>query len=287
MKKDDFTPDAIQDELIDHTINHDFPADELSEIGSHVYITGIGDIDVTDVVQNDSNFIVEGAATLHVDTDLGEGDKWSDYYPMQFKYEFDDEGKIVRLIDRSIDTSSFFAGSDDYEAYVVERSGHVESFTRNTLDILSLLGEPVSPSDKRCLHRLLYINVITTLEVYLSDFFIARIKDKRFLRLLFEKTQTFKDHKISVSNVFGFMDKVESKASQHLTRLVWHRLDDVSSLYKNVLGIKFPDLKTLKEAIDVRHQLVHRNVHKKLRWNGARCERGGNSIRHQSCRGTG
>ena len=38
MTKDDFTADAIQAELIDHTINHDFPDSELSEIGSRVYI---------------------------------------------------------------------------------------------------------------------------------------------------------------------------------------------------------------------------------------------------------
>jgi hypothetical protein len=265
MNKDDFTPDAIHRELLDYTINYNFPADELSEIGSRVYITGISDIEISSVTEDDSHFVVHGSATLEVDTDLGEGDKWSDGYPMQFSYEFDEDGKIVGQRDRSIDTSSFFEGGDDYEAYLVERSGHVQSFTRNTLDILSLLGDPISPPNKKQLHRLLYINVITALEVYLSDFFIARIKDdKRLLRLLFETTKTFKDQKISMSDVFGFANAAETKAIQHLTKLLWHRLEEVSSLYKNVLGVTFPEnlATTLRKAINVRHELVHHNVHK-------------------------
>jgi hypothetical protein len=265
MTKEDFTSDAIHDELLDYTVNRHPPDDELSEIGSRVYITNIADIEVTNVTEENSNFIVDGNATLEVDTDLGEGDSWSDSYPMTFSCEFDDEGKIVGQRSRFIDTSSFFAGNDDYEAYLVEQSGHVQAFERNIRDAVSLLGEPISPPCKKCLHRLLYINVITALEVYLSDFFIARIKDDRaLLRRLIETTPTFKEQKMAVSDVFQTMDSIERRAHSYLAGLVWHRLDHVRKLYENVLGVNFPtDTASLRKAIAIRHELVHRNGRKR------------------------
>lgn len=263
MTKEDFTADAIYDELSDYTVNRHPPDDELSEIGSQVYITNIADIEISSVTEEDSHFIVDGSATLEVDTDLGEGDSWSDGYPMTFSYEFDADGKIIGQRSRFIDTSSFFAGNDDYEGYLVERSGHVQAFQRNILDVISLLGEPISPPCKKCLHRLLYVNVITALECYLSDFFMARIKeDKGLLRRLIETTPTFKEQKMVVSDVFQTIDAIEKRANNHLTSLVWHRLEQVKRLYANVLGICFPDLNVLHNAIAVRHDLVHHNGRK-------------------------
>ena len=263
MTKEDFTADAIHRELLDYTVNRHPPDDELSEIGSRVYITNIADIEISNVTEEDSHFIVDGSATLEVDTDLGEGDMWSDGYPMTFSCEFDAEGNIVSQRSRFIDTSSFFAGNEDYEGYLVERSGHVQAFQRNILDVVSLLGEPISPPCKKCLHRLLYINVITALECYLSDFFMARIKgDKGLLRRLVETTPTFKEQKMTVSDVFQTMDAIEKRANNHLASLVWHRLEQVKKLYENVLGIKFPDVTALHAAIGVRHDLVHHNGRK-------------------------
>jgi hypothetical protein len=264
MTKEDFTADAIHDELSDYTLNRNPPDMELSEIGSRVYITDIADIEISTVSEEDSHFIVDGSATLEVDTDLGDGDSWSDGYPMTFSYEFDAEGKIASQRSRFIDTSSFFAGNDDeYEGYLVERSGHVQAFQRNILDVISLLGEPISPPCKKCLHRLLYINVITALECYLSDFFMARIKeDKGLLRRLVETTSTFKEQKLTVSAVFQTMDAIEKRANNYLTSLVWHRLEQVKKLYTNVLGIKFPDVSVLDRAVGVRNNLVHHNGRK-------------------------
>ncbi len=139
MKKKDFTPESIYDELLDYVVNQNFPDDELNEIGSHVSITDLADIEISSVKKLGSNFIVDGSATLEVETDMGEGDTASSSYPMTFSYEFDEDGKIVEQHSRHIDTSSFFAGNDDYESYLVERSGHQMAFQTGVMDILSLL----------------------------------------------------------------------------------------------------------------------------------------------------
>jgi hypothetical protein len=266
MKKKEFTPEFVRDKLIDYNVNQNFPHDELDEIGSKVYIDNICDVEIHSVREVDSNFIVDGAATLETETDLGEGDAWSDNYPMDFSYEFDENGAIVRQHIQTIDTSSFFAGNDDYESRWVTRSGHQTAFQTSVMNILSLLAQPIeAPPDKTNLHRLLYINVITILECYLSDFFISHVReDRKLLRKLIETTPTFKKQKLTVNKVFETMEVIDKRADSYLTGLVWHRLKDVSALYERVLGVSFPpDMIALRNAIGVRHELVHRNGRKR------------------------
>jgi hypothetical protein len=60
------------------------------------------------------------------------------------------------------------------------------------------------------------------------------------------------------------MEAIDKRASSYLAGLVWHRLEQVSKLYDSVLGVTFPsDIKALRDAIAVRHELVHRNGKKK------------------------
>jgi hypothetical protein len=260
MKKRDFTPEFIRSILLDYNINQHFPHDELDEIGSKVYITGISDLEIDSVKDFESNFIVEGHATLEIDTDIEDGEFRSDSYPMAFTYEFDEDGKIVQQLFQNIDTSSFFAGNEDFESYLV--AGHQAAFQTSVMAILSLLAQPPeAPPDRKNLHRMLYVNVVTILECYLSDFFISRIEDdKELVRKMVETTPAFKERQVSVSDVFRTMDGIDKMVRAHLARLVWHRLKEVSALYERVLGVRFPsDLKALRSAIDIRHELVHRN----------------------------
>ena len=262
MRKEDFTPDAIHDELWRYSFQES--EDGLGKLGGGMIVpTRIADIEITTVSEKDFHFIVDGTATLKVTADWEIPGKWSGDYPMKFSYEFDSDGKIVSEVSCSIDSSAFDAGVDDYEAYLVERSRHKESFQRDVLDVVSLLEQSISPLHKKCLHRLLYANVITALECYLSGFFISRIKDdKELLRRFIETTPTFREQKMSVSDVFQTMDAIEKRANSYLFGLVWHRLSDVSRIYKNVLGVSFPDLTALRNAIQVRNELVHRNGRK-------------------------
>jgi len=94
----------------DYLMNRDFPHDELSEIGSKVYIDWLSNVEINSVKESDSSFIVDGQGTLETSTDMGEGDSMSDDYPIKFTYEFDEDGRITRQIHREIDTSSFFEG---------------------------------------------------------------------------------------------------------------------------------------------------------------------------------
>ena len=61
--------------------------------------------------------------------------------------------------------------------------------------------------------RLLFANVITALETYLSDTFINRvIKDKDLLQAYIDEEPKFKDRKVSYRNVLREASKVEQEA---------------------------------------------------------------------------
>ena len=128
-----------------------------------------------------------------------------------------------------------------------------------------MFAEPIQSPAREYVNRLLYVNVVTALESFLSDFFTYHIKqDHNLLRKFVETTPAFKEQKIPVSDVFRAIDAIEKRAESYLSSIVWHRLKIVAALYKNVLDIEFPDTRELRETvIELRHELVHRNGKKK------------------------
>jgi len=262
MKKEDFTPDAIYDELVDHTLNHDYPDDEMNEIGgSHVSIEGLSGIEIDSVTESEEGFIIDGTASLEVLTDLGEGDVFSDSYPMSFSYEFDSDGKIIRQLKREIDTSSFFAGSEDDYGDLVGATGssQFQIFQDSMLDIQNLLHRTDTPGP--FLRRLLYVHVVTALESYLFDFLAAKVlKDDASVRSFVEKAPVFRTQKLSVSEVYKAVESIRKRIQRSLEKVNWHHVGDAAKLYEKVLAVTFPsDLNRVKESIRLRNILVHRN----------------------------
>lgn len=260
MKKEDFTPEAIHNELLDYTINQNYPDDEMNEIGAqHVSIEDIVGIELDPVRKSRGNFIVTGTALLDVYTSLGDGDGFSDQYPMTFSYEFDSDGKIVKQLGRKIDTSSFFAGADDLYGDFVGAAGpsQADVFRDSLQEIQNRLGR----TPDAFLRKLLFVHVITALESYLSDFLISKIlKDKATLRRFIEEVSVFQEQKMSVSEVFKMRAAIKKRAISQLETVVWHRLDHVGKMYSKVLGIDFPpDLGNINDAVKLRNLLVHRD----------------------------
>ena len=155
---------------------------------------------------------------------------------------------------------------DEYFLESLRRSrGHREEFEASVKDIETLLDVRIDGDPQQCLMRLLYANVVTALEAYLCDFFIATATKHPEVRRRFVETHPeFKEEKMSLSEVFQVWDEIDAKVEQCLVDLTWHNLRRVIPMFKSSLGVVFPkDLETLFKAILVRHDLVHRNGKKK------------------------
>jgi hypothetical protein len=154
---------------------------------------------------------------------------------------------------------------EDYDDYFVEDIADIteyyENFTGAILDIEKLLGAEVDGSVKNNLYRLLFVNVITSLETYLSDAFINIVANNaKLMRRFVETTPEFQSQKVPLSEVYKAMEGIERKARGYLADVVWHHLERVKPMYRETLGIEFSgETGPLFRAILTRHDIVHRN----------------------------
>lgn len=119
----------------------------------------------------------------------------------------------------------------------------------------------VEGSVANCFYRLLFVNVITALETYLSDAFINTVvPNPALMRRFIESTPEFQSEKVALSDVFKAIEEIEQKAKSYLADVVWHNLQRVKPMYKDTLDIDFPkDIGAIFRAIIKRHDIVHRN----------------------------
>lgn len=154
---------------------------------------------------------------------------------------------------------------DDVDDYlfksIASTSEHLKSFEESINKVEQLLTLEVQAPGDQHLFRLLFVNVITAVETYLSDLFISAVgSDKALLRRLVETTPEFKSEKISVSEVFKAAKEIEKRAHSYLIDVVWHHLNKVKPMFKDTLDLSFPDdMGGLFKAVLMRHDLVHRN----------------------------
>ena len=147
--------------------------------------------------------------------------------------------------------------SDDYDVTGVDYHSNFVNALRN---LRNLIDGPVEDYIASYLYGLLYVNVVTALETYLSDAFINTVlEDRKLLRRLIETAPEFKKTKLSVSEVFKKLDDIDETAKTHLGQIVWHNLARVERMYREVLDISFPNVELISQGIKIRHDLVHRN----------------------------
>lgn len=148
---------------------------------------------------------------------------------------------------------------DDYEWYrAVSRKDAFNAFTESIKATRKLLK--ANQSNDQHFLRLLYVSAITSLETYLSDFFINIVKSERgYLQVFVEKYEKFEKEKFPLSEIFTKMSEIEKTALEALRNLMWHDLAKVSSIYKATLEIHFPEIPELYKAVLARHDFVHRS----------------------------
>ncbi len=106
---------------------------------------------------------------------------------------------------------------------------------------------------------MLFAYTITSLETYLSDAFLACIKDPKHFRAFVESDPELNQEKFSVSEIYKKMETLQADALKRIQSIIFHRLDIVQRMYKATLGIELPPgMKVLIPAILRRHDIIHR-----------------------------
>lgn len=183
--------------------------------------------------------------------------------------EFEDkvETDVIAELARELDDESpEWTRSSKYDDYFLEAMLSNTEFHATFLNALvrvdTLLKQPIGNQEaQQTLYSLLYVNVITALETYLSDAFINTVTgDKSLVRKFVETEPAFKEQKFSLRELFEKFDTIEVKVKSHLLEIIWHNLEKVKPMYKATLNVDFPsNLKEVFKGIKKRHDIVHRN----------------------------
>ena len=152
---------------------------------------------------------------------------------------------------------------DDYDVLVEDIatiSEYYAIFSGALEDIRHLAKTEVDEEVAPCLYRLLYVNVITALETYLSEAFRNTVlNDSILLRRFVETTPDFKKEKVNFSEIYSAVADARKKAGEYLDKVTWHDLARVKRMYGDVLNVDVDAGGPVFRAVLTRHHLVHRN----------------------------
>ncbi len=161
------------------------------------------------------------------------------------------------------------ASEDDYDRSLLDvvsaNQDAFDTFKRAIQNVREMLAEIADKPQLEPVYALLYANIISTLETYLSDTFINLVlHDQDLLRQFLETTPEFKQRSVSFSEVLVVAEKVPEEAKRYLLDVVWHNLAKVQVMYRDTLGVDFGRaITSVARAIPIRHDIVHRNGKKK------------------------
>jgi len=132
-------------------------------------------------------------------------------------------------------------------------------FQTSALETLALIN--LSPSDQT-LARLLYANLITAMETYLSDTFKKAVVGKEAVKRKYvESHAPFKKDRIDMADIFKKFNSINSQIIDAIDTTLFHDIPRVQYLFRDVLDTHFEEssLDKLKAAVRIRHDIVHRN----------------------------
>ena len=145
--------------------------------------------------------------------------------------------------------------------YLTDPSEYFDEYSLSMDSNRALLAIDVPDSVQDTFYGMVFVNLITIMETYLSDTFIGVVpRSEMFMRKFVATTPEFKERKLSLAEIYDSLDKISETTRKYLGSVVWHRLAVVRNMYRDTLGVSFPEhLDGIFRAIEVRHALVHRN----------------------------
>lgn len=134
------------------------------------------------------------------------------------------------------------------------------NYKKSISEIIALIEKSVIAQESTLL-KILYSNVISIFETFLSDLIINAVNSHReVLERIVADYQIFGKEKIEKSNIFKEYFSIKENVNDELKKIIFHNLKVVIPLFKQTLEIDFSSkINGLHEAIIIRHDIVHRN----------------------------
>lgn len=135
-----------------------------------------------------------------------------------------------------------------------------QEFNDSISAIRALMLQHVDRSLENRFNSLLFANVVTALESYLSGKFIKKVlRERDKLQAYVETSPDFRHTKIRMSEMFAAIGGIETTVQEKLASITWHNLGKVKQMYENTFGIRDMSIENLMKSVQKRHHIVHRN----------------------------
>lgn len=128
-------------------------------------------------------------------------------------------------------------------------------FKENLAEIQKLLDTNIDSHIEENFYRGLFIDVFSTLELFLSDVILCLIyhKDKVY-------ENAIERFKVKKSKNFQTLNKeIEKEVHNYFFKeIVYHKFDTIDSMFKDLLNVSIPDYTNLSKYLHKRNNIVHR-----------------------------
>ena len=140
---------------------------------------------------------------------------------------------------------------------VVQRPDNVIRIFKDEISYLQRLKDQKTDTELvPVLNRQIYIGVVGTMELFLSDFLYCMVLGNR---KYYDRFCANSSWTISLREITTKGWKVQDEVGRAILETNYHRLVEIANIYKKVLGLEFPSTENLKRHILTRHNLIHRN----------------------------
>lgn len=197
-----------------------------------------------------------------------------DLHPIGFEYpcldfnvfarvflEVCEPDSLVQLDATDLVLGGWYDGFEHLEDIIKPNTRFYSVAFESLEEIETIISNGTQYTNENLLAKLLYANVITAFEAYLSDTFIYTVVSfPPLIRRIVESDPEFSRRKLEVADLFRRHDGIKNEVAEYLEGLIYHNLSKIKQLYKSVLCVEFPkDLSSIFRAINIRHDIVHRN----------------------------
>ena len=161
----------------------------------------------------------------------------------------------IEGVETILDVEEHIPGEDeDYYDKLLFKETH--SDTEKAIEAIEELPQEIKDS----LYRLLYANIISKMEAFLCDTIVNYVLScEAHKRRFVQKYEPLAKQQFQMSAIYAKYESLDKIIKGALTSIVYHDIDLVRKLYKNVVDIDLPYTKAIEEAIQIRHDIVHRN----------------------------
>jgi hypothetical protein len=161
--------------------------------------------------------------------------------------------EILRKIERLDNNTAylvptFFEDNEiRYDSYeldaILATKNHKKNYLEEIENLKKLLTLDIRDiSLKLILYRQIFVSVIGSMEIFLSDTFINEVlSSEYYLRKFIENHPEFKRQKINLSEIYSEFDKIREVAKSVMIGTIFHKLSTVKQMYEKTLAINFPD----------------------------------------------